>query len=111
MQEMKDRFRKKHGASYVESEPKCRPRLALQTDQPTLPKLEKSLDDVQGLIPLPTNLSSDLSHILPSVLRVLATYKIMFYSQLVRVVLFNHEICFPAAGKTETTRKIALTLR
>ncbi|VDK21701.1 unnamed protein product [Taenia asiatica] len=69
MQEMKDRFRKKHGASYVESEPKCRPRLALQTDQPTLPKLEKSLDDVQGLIPLPTNLSSDLSHILPSVLR------------------------------------------
>ncbi|KAL5969346.1 hypothetical protein TSMEX_002916 [Taenia solium] len=69
MQEMKDRFRKKHGASYVESEPKCRPRSSLQTDQPTLPKLEKSLDDVQGLIPLPTNLSSDLSHILPSVLR------------------------------------------
>ncbi|KAL5107679.1 hypothetical protein TcWFU_004688 [Taenia crassiceps] len=69
MQEMKDRFRKKQGASYLEPEPKCRPQSASEIGQPTFPKSEKSLDDVQGLAPLPANLSNDLSHILPSVLK------------------------------------------
>ncbi|CDS37212.1 conserved hypothetical protein [Echinococcus multilocularis] len=69
MQEMKDRFRKKHGASYMEPEPMHQPQSASQTDQTVLPKMEKSLDDVQGLVSLPTNLSNDLSHILPCVLK------------------------------------------
>ncbi|EUB62637.1 hypothetical protein EGR_02433 [Echinococcus granulosus] len=69
IQEMKDRFRKKHGASYMEPEPMHQPQSALQTDQTVLPKMEKSLDDVQGLVSLPTNLSNDLSHILPCVLK------------------------------------------
>lgn len=110
MQEMKDRFREKHGVSYVEPEPKCRLQSALQTDQPTLPKIEKALEDVQSLIPLSINLSNDLSHILPSVLKVLTICPIMFSSHLVDDVLFNHKI-FLAVGKTETTRKVTLTLR
>ncbi|VDM32067.1 unnamed protein product [Hydatigera taeniaeformis] len=69
MREMKDRFRKKYSASYVELEPKHQPQPLLQSDRSAFPTIEKSPNAVQDLSPVPTNFSNDLSHILPSVLK------------------------------------------
>lgn len=72
LREMKDRFRTKYGI-YAESEPGIRESLSspLHTDFSVLSRLDQTLEEAQYLAPLPTNIDNDLSHILPSVLKVI----------------------------------------
>ncbi|VDL31607.1 unnamed protein product [Hymenolepis diminuta] len=70
LREMKDRLRTKYGI-YAESELGIHGPLSspVHTDFSVLSRLDQTLEDAQHLAPLPTNIDSDLSHILPSVLK------------------------------------------
>ncbi|VDO14684.1 unnamed protein product [Rodentolepis nana] len=71
LREMKDRLRTKYGISYIEPKPSIQEPLSpsLLQDSSILSRLDLSPEEVQNLAPLPTNLDSDFSHILPSVLK------------------------------------------
>ena len=70
MQEIKKRFRRIHGAAYEDQRPVSRPQPVAQPNKFDLPRLENNLDDIQGVAPLPIDLGSDLSHVLPCLLKV-----------------------------------------
>lgn len=70
---MKDRFRTKYGIFPSDPEPSTNQgslSSSLHTDSPVLSRLDQSFEEIPQLSTLPEDLSNDLSHILPSVLKV-----------------------------------------
>uniref|UniRef100_A0A5K3EPK7 F-box domain-containing protein n=1 Tax=Mesocestoides corti TaxID=53468 RepID=A0A5K3EPK7_MESCO len=63
LQEIKERSKKLHSCLYGDAQSEHRP--PTPRSEQLLPRIEKNLDDVQNLPPLPADLNKDLSHALP----------------------------------------------